>query len=130
MICIMVYTICYIPIASWYISSKSGIYHEATFKMAPLAAAGTLILPVAGSAQALGPARAPWPSLSVPVTGSAQAAGGRPACKSDSHAPGSARAVGPGAAARPRRRPHLEGWVMLCNMLYNRGGVISHIPVI
>ena len=22
---------------------------------------------------------------------------------------------------------HLEGWVMLCNMLYNRGGVISHI---
>ena len=23
--------------------------------------------------------------------------------------------------------PHLEGWVMLCNMLYNRGGVISHI---
>jgi hypothetical protein len=25
---------------------------------------------------------------------------------------------------------HLEGWVMLCNMLYNRGGVISHIPVI
>ena len=25
---------------------------------------------------------------------------------------------------------HLECWVMLCNMLYNRGGVISHIPVI
>jgi hypothetical protein len=25
---------------------------------------------------------------------------------------------------------HLEGWVMLHNMLYNRGGVISHTPVI
>jgi hypothetical protein len=29
----MVYTIWYIPIASWYIPSKSGIYHEATFQM-------------------------------------------------------------------------------------------------
>ena len=30
----MVYTIWYIPIASWYIPFKSGIYHEATFQMA------------------------------------------------------------------------------------------------
>jgi hypothetical protein len=29
----MVYTTWYIPIASWYIPSKSGIYHEATFQM-------------------------------------------------------------------------------------------------
>jgi hypothetical protein len=29
----MVYTIWYIPIAAWYIPSKSGIYHEATFQM-------------------------------------------------------------------------------------------------
>ena len=30
----MVYTIWYIPIAAWYIPSKSGIYHGATFQMA------------------------------------------------------------------------------------------------
>jgi hypothetical protein len=29
--------------------------------------------------------------------------------------------------AAPGTGSHLEGWVMLCNMLYNRGGVISHI---
>jgi hypothetical protein len=29
----MVYTIWYIPIAAWYIPSKNGIYHEATFQM-------------------------------------------------------------------------------------------------
>ncbi len=29
----MVYTIWYIPIAAWYIPSKSGIYHETTFQM-------------------------------------------------------------------------------------------------
>jgi hypothetical protein len=29
----MVYTIWYIPIAAWYIPSKSGIFHEATFQM-------------------------------------------------------------------------------------------------
>jgi hypothetical protein len=28
----MVYTIWYIPIASWYTPSKSGIYHKATFQ--------------------------------------------------------------------------------------------------
>jgi hypothetical protein len=31
----MVYTIWYIPIAAWYIPSKSGIYHGATFQMRP-----------------------------------------------------------------------------------------------
>jgi hypothetical protein len=29
----MVYTTWYIPIAAWYIPSKSGIYHGATFQM-------------------------------------------------------------------------------------------------
>ena len=29
----MVYTIWYIPIAAWYVSFKSGIYHEATCQM-------------------------------------------------------------------------------------------------
>ena len=29
----VVYTIWYKPIAAWYIPSKSGIYHEATFQM-------------------------------------------------------------------------------------------------
>ena len=35
----MVYTIWYIPIAAWYIPSKSGIYHGATFQM-PKAGSG------------------------------------------------------------------------------------------
>jgi len=29
----MVYTIWYIPVAIWYIPSKTGIYHEARFQM-------------------------------------------------------------------------------------------------
>ncbi len=33
MVYTMVYTIWYIPIAAWYIPSKSGVYHEATFQM-------------------------------------------------------------------------------------------------
>ena len=32
----MVYTLWYIPITAWYIPSKSGIYHEATFQLASL----------------------------------------------------------------------------------------------
>ena len=44
MVYCMVYTIWYIPIAPWYIPSKSGIYHEATFQMLHYNARGTLLM--------------------------------------------------------------------------------------
>jgi hypothetical protein len=43
MVYIMVYTIWYIPIAAWYIPSKSGIYHEATFQMTTVTRHGVTV---------------------------------------------------------------------------------------